>query len=579
MAKGVSSALIGVLFLCACGEVETRLVLRAALEPNPFKDVATVQVVALGRDGLVELPEVRWDQGPQRLEQRVPLTARRIWVVGKTQAGASVSAALSPPLDLLAEPPEAMTLDFARIGALSEMGQVERREGWRALPLGQDGTLLLGGTGDDGRAPSATFRIDPYGNLVDGPPLPDGAPRPEVSRVGRDGVVWDERGWRVLRDVGFSQPVEIPSSQSFDVGARPALVPLGARKALAFGAGQVFELDVSSGQNTQFWPWSSTTAVAASSFLPGRAVTVTEDVLRIFNTSAGSVTTSARLSSTRRGAGLARTVAGSVIVVGGHGSDVSARFGEGGAGAVGLTVLGGEPLGPARAWAVGPWVVGVSDDGTTGSVRHLLRGEATRVDAPGPLRLAPHPDGTLRGVSDSGALLLFQPGPEILSPGAHGEGWTPSVPGAFRVEGGDVVATSTRAVETNVPTAWAVLGTASWSEVELDLVVEAVGGGLPSVLLGFDGERFDEVRLGTSALVGAGPSRPVANCASVTIPALAERAEVRVVYDGAVVTVDVGRDGSPELQCDRPDLHGHVALGVREQGAARFRLLRLRGVP
>jgi hypothetical protein len=207
----------------------------------------------------------------------------------------------------------------------------------------------------------------------------------------------------------------------------------------------------------------------------------------------------------------------------------------------------------------------------------LGRGRVTEIPAPpAPFDLAPHPDGTLRGVADDGALLAFAPGPSSFVPNLEtGAGLVPRRPEGWRADGTGVVGTAARPALPGAddPAAWAVLGALAFEDFGLELDVTPIERGRAALLFDFDETGYDVLVLQRAARIRAGPGRASVGCPAAEVAGLDEGSgttRIRFSRRGAEVRLDVGADGAVELACEVPGrAPGRLALAVLA-GSVRF---------
>lgn len=562
------------LALGGCTDLQARIELRAAADPDPFDDVRWVQVWAETRDNLVQLDPVRWDQGPVSLRERVPIEARRMWVVGLNDDGVVVSSAPSPPLDLVAEPPARLELELSRVGALSratEDGVLPARHNARAVSWG-GGVLVVGGTVASTPELPTTF-LDRFGRPAsEAPVLPEPLTPLGVAHVGNTVVLFGTpRTWLLLPDGTWSS-VENP----VETGTHPAVVPREGRRALLMGADGVGEIDVADRKAS----YATTRPVSGPArFLAWRqdqALVATSTVLTVYDPSGGGLQASPRIRLQRsEPPEVAVTPSGAVAMAGGAEGLFLARLGV-------LTTTiarlsAAVPSAPSAVFSAEGWLVAAGRSGAVVAV-DLVDVAGVPSDVGAPFVLAPHSDGTLRGASEAGAAVVFNPGPFGRHPDALGRGWVPSGPGLWRREGADMVGRGpeTTLAQRQVPS-WAVLGTRSYRDFEMDVLVAPVGRGSASLLYGLRGDLQEEVVLERSARVRPSGSTRAFDCPTADIPEFDEgrgAVLVRLRRLGPRIELDVGADGVVELSCEHTEAPGRVALAVRD-GEVRFSGLRL----
>ena len=597
------------LALIGCSEpLELQVALRSAVNPDPFFRVRLVRVVAWD-DGVSRiLDSVRWDQGPRPLQLGLPLSSRRVWVEGIDDEGRILSAAMSPSLDLISEPVEALELAFAEIGALSVLpNKVEARQGWRAASLGEEGVLLLGGAIGE-QTPSSTLLIDRWGQLVPGPPLPGGRVGASVASNEGRVVVWGGRSeetpatesageWAVLSLAeGYrSAPNPIPPGNSpilvnLDDSDGPRLTVLNSATAA------VAELNVEP-------PMGSTVGnlqevlegAAVARFRTGQLIVASATAAVYDMRSLGTVGPRVPLASGRQRYAAARTTSAmSTVVVGGVDPKTSEpvpgvttlRFPLDGTRTGTASIFAEAPVGAARLYdAGGGWLLAAPQAGGPSYSMRLFDPQVRALTEVRELYdLASHPDGTLRGVADDGSLLIFTPGPGIFAPQtATGAGLIPRTPEAWRPARGAIQGTApNRPVQPPFPETWAVLGEQIFGDFELEMRVEPEPGGRAAVLFDFSEDGYGLVSLGPTLRVRAGPGRLTINCppADGLGPAEDTVFRVRIEREGLELRVGIGAEDDFQLICslseDPANEVGRLAVAV-SRGTIRFRELRLSG--
>ena len=597
-----------VLAPCACtGSVEVQIALVAALRPDPFVDVDQVRAVGFVDGAPQVLERVRWDQGPVRLSGRLPLNVERLWVEGLDRGGRVRAAALAPPVDFVAEPPDRISLPFVEIGVLSILpGTVPARRGWRAASLAEDGVLLLGGEDAAGGTPEETFLIAPDGSVESGPPLVGGRAGAAVASAGPRVVVWggwsrtqgaDRRAASFWLRLQLGQPTaRVPNP--VEPGMDPILVPADARRVTVLAAGEgpsarleVFELDVSDLRSSPVGQIADLEMRSAFAPLSPRQLvwvgggTVAEAT--VYDKLAANITQGSTIAvgGPRTGAAAQTTSAVSTVVAGGREPDGDPEaevsvlrwplpVEEGGRAAV---FSDGPRLGRARLYdAGGGTLLAASVDTSTLPPWRidLLGSSAVPLESVSePFDLAPHPDGTLRGASDAGRLLVFSAGPGVFAPSTEtGAGIVPRTPDTWTLEEGGLTGRADRVtlLGSVSVTNWAVLGEQKHRDFWLLVEVIPRGRGRAALLFDLDAEGYTVVALQRSAQIRASPGRPRVPCPAAEVPELDEGTggfEVSLERRGDVVRLDVGADGSPELVCEVTPLSrgGHLALAVLQE--------------
>ncbi|MCB9650549.1 MAG: hypothetical protein H6730_28755 [Deltaproteobacteria bacterium] len=152
--RGVGALFLALLAAGCTRTLDLEVALTSPESPDPFVGVSTVRLSGVLRTGPVVVGEGRWDQGPLPFPGTLDARIRRLVVEGLDADGALVASGVSPPLDLLTDPPEGrLEILFTRVGALSRVGDggaPRDGAGLEALGLPDGRVLFAGGRRPDG---------------------------------------------------------------------------------------------------------------------------------------------------------------------------------------------------------------------------------------------------------------------------------------------------------------------------------------------------------------------------------------------------------------------------------------------
>lgn len=593
--------------------------------PDPFIDVAHLQVLGISNGDVLDFGTYRWDQGPLRLRPDIPPDVERLMFVGVDGEGDIRSSGPSRSLDLILSPPDRpVTVPFWSVGR------------WSALPLQLDflpsfsapwrNGVLFGGRGADA-APCEPWRTAVWteDGLTAGPDI-GAAQGPRVLALATDGgrvvVIGGGSGcdvpdWAVVDPDGAVRPGS--RAQALAEGAAYTIVSerlvVGAGGVRDGGVtGDVVALDPTSGRAQVAGSLDGPRTGAAAARISNSRVAVIGGRSRmsttrglgdvsIFSINTGS-TQGVRLplAEPRRAAAAAATRSGTVVVAGGMDGERSARSIEVAVFPEPRNDASGRTAELADLGTGGPGQLVDLDDGSllwvpdggTESFRWIqtlptavhvvpLPDEWVPLERPVVARSEP---GRAVVADGAGRVWGFNAGPQALmaaeapklGPVAPGlpAGFVPQDPGAWSIVDGGLQGEAPADFSIALlPEELLVLTREPLRDFEVLLEYRVEGQARASLVFGLDGGDFDHLALlGTPRVIRA-PVRtgvPVF-CSPTVVPSLDDESRthiVRIQRRGSRVAMDVDDDGSEELVCETlVPRAGVLALGVIN-GRVRF---------